>query len=755
MWVVLVVRILNEEKDRGCNIASLRKCLDQIPSELHKLFEDILQRGVRDDPNLVPILQWISFARRPLACEELYLAVRSDQADYNTAKPWDPDEDDSDTMKLFILNSSKGLAELTRGKSPTVQFIHESVRDYLRETGFRVLAPNLHGHLLRSTHEYLKRCCGQWMTADVVKHLALPEILPKAKSQDARETRTRAAALFPFLEYSVSNLIYHAELADGAGLSQARFIESFPLKQWVTINNVFAIHDTRRYFPPFDALLCILGDKVAPGLLAIVLQLPSFRAVAVDVFQLALRHAQGADWLIINRTGYSPLMRASEYGYVSSVQKHLEGGAAVNPRDSMNQTALVKACLNGHAAVVQLLIEHGAELDSPHGLNSIPLTIAAEHGHGTTVQILIRHGAALHIALEIACSTGNESAVSMLLENDANARLPCGQYTNPVLAAFETGHESIARLLLAKPHGSNLYGLFLDRLLCLVCSKGHLACVSILLFKGANSNATDCSKRTALSLACLGRYDSIVRMLLSNGADVNPESEYWRSPLMQACIGGSKGVIQLLLTQRVRTSPHSASLEPAHHEASSNEIGTSMREVLGNGAQGQSVSEELVLWLSKLRLDKRESIANLLANGDVPKACNLPIKGLLFMTSMHGFHDMVQSLLQNGAEFSAEEHFHALSVACRRGHGLAVKTLIANGPRSVVRLANDYREIVQLAVVGRHGYILETLLDQSESFRAQSRETFTEALRQATQLGFNEIVNILCQRGVTLPEDSD
>jgi hypothetical protein len=141
MWVVLVVRILNEERDRGCNIAGLRKCLDRIPSELHKLFEDILQRGIRDDPNLVPILQWVSFARRPLACEELYFAVRSDQADFDTAEPWDPDEDDSDTMKLFILNSSKGLAELTRGKSPTVQFIHESVRDYLRETGFGVLAP--------------------------------------------------------------------------------------------------------------------------------------------------------------------------------------------------------------------------------------------------------------------------------------------------------------------------------------------------------------------------------------------------------------------------------------------------------------------------------------------------------------------------------------------------------------------------------------------------------------------------------------
>lgn len=82
MWFVLVVRILNKESDRGSNNASLRKCLDRSPSESHKLFEDILQRGIRDDENLVPILQWVSFAQRPLACEELYFAFCSDRPDF-------------------------------------------------------------------------------------------------------------------------------------------------------------------------------------------------------------------------------------------------------------------------------------------------------------------------------------------------------------------------------------------------------------------------------------------------------------------------------------------------------------------------------------------------------------------------------------------------------------------------------------------------------------------------------------------------
>jgi ankyrin repeat protein len=959
MWVVLVVRILNEEKDRGCNIAGLRKCLDLIPNELHKLFEDILQRGVRDDPNLVPILQWVSFARRPLACEELYFAVRSDQADFDTAKPWDPDEDDSETMKLFILNSSKGLAELTRGKSPTVQFIHESVRDYLRETGFRVLAPNLHGNLLSSTHEYLKRCCGQWMTENVIKHLALPYIPPRAKSQDARETRTKAGALFPFLEYSVSNLIYHADSANDHGQSQASFIEAFPLSQWVTINNIFAIHDTRRYWPPTDDLSCILVDKSASGLLALELQLPRYHAAPADVIQGSLRRAltsknlaalamilrsqnslrvyhktlllaiknkhtetlrmflvhhvsersdqrnvllneahQTGDWEVVGivlqwvgpdqastalvrhqrlyveavergemamvrmlsklplqvlehlvsdfprcmlskaaSLGNEDIVRTllahwvhldkavlgvvlfelCQKGLVACMRILLEYGADINKKYTRDRTPLFEACTRGHTAVVQALIECGANVDqrcddrSPlfeactrgydaivrvllehgAGINSqsygaTPLLVACIGGHGATVPILLEHGAKIdpqssdgvscsgengavapagaetspqsdcRTAAFVACVGDFGSLVQELIEHgvDWHTVVDTTGYS-PLMQASEYGYVSIVQKLLdAKQYDSNPYNVFLEELLCLVCSKGQLACVSLLLAKGTNPNATDRSKRTILSLACLGRYDSVVRMLLSHGADVNPEGEHWRSPLIQACFGGSKSVLQVLLAQSIRTNFRSASLKPAHHEASSEGMGIFMREVLGNGGHGRPVSEELVLWLSNLRLDEWESIANELANGDVSDACNSPTKGLLFMTSMHGFH-MVQNLLQNGAEFSAEEHFHALSVASQRGHGLAVKALIANEPRSAVRLANDYGEVVQAAAAGRHAYVLEILLDRSENFRAQSRDTFTEALRQATQLGFDEIVRILRRVGVTLPEDGE
>jgi hypothetical protein len=251
MWVVLVIRILNEESDRGSNNAKLRKCLDQIPAELHELFQDILQRGIQDNKHLVPILQWISFAQSPLTREELFFAIHGGDPDFIASEPWDPDEDDAESMDLFILETSKGLAEMTKGKKPTIQFIHESVRDYLRETGFAALAPELSGNLLGLTHDYLKRCCLSFITEPVLARLSLPlpDDLPKAKSEEAKSLRNKASAMFPFLAYATDKIVFHAELACANGVDQGEFIVAISGPVWQQLASLFAIHDTRRYPP--------------------------------------------------------------------------------------------------------------------------------------------------------------------------------------------------------------------------------------------------------------------------------------------------------------------------------------------------------------------------------------------------------------------------------------------------------------------------------------------------------------------------
>ncbi len=53
---------------------------------------------------------------------------------------WDPSRTTLEDIGRLVLSSSKGLAELARSKERRVQFIHESVRDYLiKDSGLRHL----------------------------------------------------------------------------------------------------------------------------------------------------------------------------------------------------------------------------------------------------------------------------------------------------------------------------------------------------------------------------------------------------------------------------------------------------------------------------------------------------------------------------------------------------------------------------------------------------------------------------------------
>ena len=74
-----------------------------------------------------------------------------------------PDDTHIDAVKL-VASSLNGLAEITKSKQPTVQFIHESVRDFLvKEKGVQNLWPGLGFDWEGPSHEILKRCCTTYL----------------------------------------------------------------------------------------------------------------------------------------------------------------------------------------------------------------------------------------------------------------------------------------------------------------------------------------------------------------------------------------------------------------------------------------------------------------------------------------------------------------------------------------------------------------------------------------------------------------
>ncbi|KAF2785658.1 purine and uridine phosphorylase [Melanomma pulvis-pyrius CBS 109.77] len=246
MWVVLVVGILNKESDRG-QAHALRRKLQEIPGDLHELFRDLLTRDLHNKGGLVLCIQWVLFATQPLSPEQLYHAMLSG-IDPDVVSEWDSEEITEDVIKRFILDASKGLTEVTVSKKPSVQFIHESVRDFLlKENGLSKIWPEFGSNFEGQSHEKLKQCCLNYISVDMVTLLGIPDSLPKVSLPEAARMREKAAQKFPFLEYAIQNMLYHADMSEGGGISQAQFLDSVPSPRWITLNNLFEKYDVRRH----------------------------------------------------------------------------------------------------------------------------------------------------------------------------------------------------------------------------------------------------------------------------------------------------------------------------------------------------------------------------------------------------------------------------------------------------------------------------------------------------------------------------
>lgn len=239
MWVVLVTDMLNREFDGG-RIHRLKKRIQEIPADLHELFRAIQTRNAFNKEELLLCVQWVLFARKPLTSTQLYFAVLSG-VDPDVLLEWDRDATTSETIAKYLLDSSKGLTEITKSKNPTVQFIHESVRDFLlKEDGLREVWSDLPvGVGFRAaSHDALKEWCLNCIRRGIID-ADIPDPLPNARSTEAANLRREVGEANPILEYATHNVLGHAEAAVKWGLGQGEFLSTFPLSDWMSWQNIF------------------------------------------------------------------------------------------------------------------------------------------------------------------------------------------------------------------------------------------------------------------------------------------------------------------------------------------------------------------------------------------------------------------------------------------------------------------------------------------------------------------------------------
>lgn len=522
LWVVLVVDILNREYQRGA--MALEKRFSELPSDLSNLFRNILRRDQgnsthRSSEELLLCILWILYAERPLTPQEYDHALWSGLHPKGLVDLGLPDTVSrfyNGSIERYIISSSKGLAELTRSVTPIVQFIHESVRDFLiKDNGLSALWPGLGLDSFNQEslgHEKLKVCCWQYVDHYLTessngRDCSLgPPILLVSKGDDLSK--------HAFLEYAAHNILYHANFA-AVTFSQSGFLSDFPLSAWASTVNYVEKVKTRHYRRDVG-LMYVLADRGCPELIKTK---PSpYEACLGARSEERLRYPFFAALANGNITTVVALLGLSTNIWNGvDITKDLRGHKHVNSYDKKS-TPLSWAARWGLADLARLLLQRGAPLDEKDLNNDTPLEQAAKHMEVTVAKVLIEAGANLLIKptrpgwtlLRGAMRSHDEEFIKYLM--NAYKRIEIDSWD------FGSG----------------------DTPLYMASGIASEATVKLLLDMGANPNARSSNKSTPVHQALRRSRDylTVLRLLIKAGADTELKDDTGLTSLFRACEAG-------------------------------------------------------------------------------------------------------------------------------------------------------------------------------------------------------------------------
>lgn len=535
LWVVLVVAMLNKLYDQGKPMATMLKKLDTIPQDLHRVFASILSRDQESTNERHALFRWMLYSKRPLGPDELYVAVQTSIPGGlpMTALPT------AETMMRYLLNCSCGLVELTITEQPVMQFIHETVRDFLTGTSYtdpytlNTADPEdkIPGFQADRCHTTIAEECLQYLIG----------ITSEASSNE--HVGEHVAEELPLIDYAARYWWQHAQSSQ-----EPRSVLLSSLS-WELLTNERTFLTWRQHYDVDGSYSNKHHDHItepAPLIYyAAHLCLPELVQKlceqSVDV------NAQGGLF------GYA-LQVAAIHGHEKIAQILLDEGANVNAQHGPYDTALQAASHFGQRDIVIMLLQHGADVDAWGGANDTAIKAAAARGHGEIVQLLMENGAdiktnrcELGTALTYASMGNNMKMLQTLLKNGADANAIHGESGPALYLASRKGHEKAVKLLLEHGAAVNGQGGAYWTALQAASLGGFDRIVRILMEHGADVNAQGGSFGTALQAACEYGYGRIVRMLLNGGADVNVKGGKWGTALNAATGKGHTFIVRLLL----------------------------------------------------------------------------------------------------------------------------------------------------------------------------------------------------------------
>ncbi|KAL3439770.1 hypothetical protein BJX65DRAFT_71796 [Aspergillus insuetus] len=536
LWVYLVIRSLNEVFETG-NLQAVRERLYEIPDDLDTLFTNILTRDKKSLQDMLFCLELVLFAPRPLSSEEAYFAIMLAKCGEVRR---DPELHTDLVVANYIVHVSKGIVE-ARGKTNTVYFIHESVRDFLlRRDGFSRLRGGSGNKYAGEAHARIAQVCLNYIcsvSGDKDFDAALATI-PGLYRKDQREYIKDHV---PFLGYARFNLLFHSNAAQEAGISQAYFLSRLltRLSAFKIAYNAVECYQADRYADDVT-LLYVLAHHSVPHLVSLEVTL------------------SGYDWTKAGRHE-SPMGAAVFCGDLATVRALL--GSSID-KDNLSNTNVISD------GIIARMRDHLiASKKKRFGLG--------ENWYSQSlVEIAIQRKRAA--TLELLFATGQFNASALLLKNiKANMYWPDKQKMlldlwHSALSTIGTIYPRVFKQpsynsstqsvnLLPDYHCLDInhadLDLFDEKLLRWIVDRCNTVTLNLLISYGYDPSIRDEKGRDLLSHAAgQGKAEMVRTLTQVHCVDIDAKDPHGRTPLSYAASGESTAmalsVVSLLLCTR-------------------------------------------------------------------------------------------------------------------------------------------------------------------------------------------------------------
>ncbi len=542
-WTVLVLPKVVDLYGNGYPLKIIKSHIQAIPSELEELYQELLKEIPDEDlPHSLRLMQWICFALRPLSLAELRFATIVDaNTPYQSISDCQNAEEcgyakTDEQMKKRIRHLSRGLAEAKQIENTWIaQFIHQSVKDYLIQSGLQILDKHSSGNAAGRAHFQLSRSC--------IRYIAMKEI-----SNQTRPYGQNLKLDFPLLQYAITSWISHAKEVEEKNMSQEDLLVFFYppasklLQLWIHIYQ--GIHENSLECPFSNTtLLHVASRYYLSSVVSAILNLDNVEADLKDA----------NDW--------TPLSWAAALGHETIVKLLIErDDVETDSKDRYDQTPLSQAAKKGHETIVKLLIERDdVDMNSKIYNGRTPLSLAAEHGHETIVKLLIERddveinskNYSGRTPLYWAAGKGHETIVKLLIErDDVETNSKDNDDQTLISWAAARGHETIVKLLIERDDVETDSKDNDDRTpLYWAAALGHEKIVKLLIERDdVKINSRDCDGRTSLSRAAERGHETIVKLLIErDDIETNSKDNNGRTSLSWAAEDGHETIVKLLI----------------------------------------------------------------------------------------------------------------------------------------------------------------------------------------------------------------